>query len=93
LCYRFPHCKALELSVKLMSDEGLDLSSLDPGGPHRFWYQSRTVCRKPLLLVVVESSACENYLKAKNELQNVGKVSFYSLSLSILVLSFLILSC
>jgi hypothetical protein len=32
LFYRFPHCKALELSVRLMSDEGLDLSSLDPGG-------------------------------------------------------------
>jgi hypothetical protein len=32
-------------------------------------------------------------MKAKNELQNVGKVSFYSLSPSILVLSFLILSC
>jgi hypothetical protein len=29
-----------------------------------------------LLLVVVESSVYENYLKAKNELQNVGKVSF-----------------
>jgi hypothetical protein len=48
-----------------MSDEGLDLSSLDPGGPHRFWYQSRTVCRKTLLLVGVESSVCENYFKAK----------------------------
>jgi hypothetical protein len=69
------------------------LYSLEPGGPHRFWYQSRTVCRKPLLLVVVESSVYENYLKAKSELQNVGKVSFYSLSLSILVLNFLILSC
>jgi hypothetical protein len=51
-----PHCKALELSVRLMSDEGLDLSSLDPRGPHRLWYQSRTACRKPLLLVVVVSS-------------------------------------
>jgi hypothetical protein len=44
-------------------------------------------------LVVVESSVCENYMKAKNELQNVGKVYFYSLSLSILVPSFLILFC
>jgi hypothetical protein len=46
-----------------------------------------------MLLVVVESSVCENYLKAKNELQNVGKVSFYSLSPSILALSFRIPSC
>jgi hypothetical protein len=56
LFYRFPHCKALELSVRLMSDEGLDLSSLDLRGPHRLWYQSRSVCRKTLLLVDVESS-------------------------------------
>jgi hypothetical protein len=76
LCYRFPHCKALELSVRLMSDEGLDLSSLDPGGTRRLWYLSRTVCRKPLLLVVVESSVYENYLKAKNELQNVSRLLF-----------------
>jgi hypothetical protein len=68
LCYRFPHCKALELSVRLMSDEGLDLSSLDPGGPDRLWYQSRTVCRKTLLLVDVESSVCENYFKAKKNI-------------------------
>jgi hypothetical protein len=57
--------KALELLVRLMSDEGLDLSSLDPGGTHRLWYQSRTVCRKTLLLVDVESSVCENYLTKK----------------------------
>jgi hypothetical protein len=51
-----------------MSDEGLDLSSLDPEGPHRVWYQSRIVCRKTLLLVDVESSVCENYFKAKKYL-------------------------
>jgi hypothetical protein len=56
------------------------LYSLDPGGPDRFWYQSRTIYRKPLLLVDVESSVYENYLNAKTKLQNVGKVSFYSLS-------------
>ena len=30
-------------------------------GADRIWYQSRTDCRKPLLLVDVESSVCENY--------------------------------
>ena len=35
-------------------------------GSRQLWYQSRTVCRKPFLLVEVESSVCENYLEDKN---------------------------
>ena len=59
-----------------MLDEDLDLSNPDPGGVHRFWYQSRTACRKTLLLVDVESSVCENYLKAKSICKNLSRILF-----------------
>ena len=32
-------------------------------GALQSWYQSRTDCRKPLLLADVESSVCENYFE------------------------------
>ena len=35
-----------------------------------FWYQSSTACRKPLLLVDVEFSSCENYIKPKMSYEN-----------------------
>ena len=60
----------LEVLVRLMSEGDLDLPSPDPLGVIDSWYQSRTVCRKPLLLVDVESSACKNYFKYEKYLRN-----------------------
>ena len=60
----------LEVLVRLISEGDLNLSSPDPGGVTDFWYQSRTICRKPLLLVDVESSVCENYFKEEKYLRN-----------------------
>jgi hypothetical protein len=60
LFYRFTHCKALELSVRLMSDEGLDLSSLDPGVPTGFGIRAGLSVGKPcywsMLSLVFEKS-------------------------------------
>ena len=40
-------------------------------GRRQIWYQSRTDCRKPLLLVDVESSVCKIIWKATNYLRKL----------------------